>query len=69
MTLRRREDKNRVRRRLLQSFEKRIKRFFGEHMDFVDNVNFVAVDGRGEAHFVAQLSDFINAAVGGRVNF
>ena len=34
------EDKLDVFRRFLERFEQRIERFFGEHVDFVNDVNF-----------------------------
>ena len=56
-------------RRLLEGFQQRIERFRGQHVRFVDDENLVAVARRKIAHVFAQFADFVDSAVGGRVDF
>ena len=41
----------------------------GEHVHFIDDEDFVPGTGGQEANFFFQLTDFLDAAVGGAVNF
>lgn len=52
-----------------QSFKKSIKGFRGEHVDFINNINFKATCGRRILHIVAKVADLVNPAVGSTVNF
>ena len=63
------QDEERARRRLLQRLQQRVEGLRGEHVDFVDDEDFVAVAGRKVADGLAQLPDFVDAAVRGRVDF
>ena len=64
----RRQDKDNVRRRLFQRLEQGIGCFFGKHVDFVDNVDFIAGLVGSVVDFLPEVSNFINAAVAGGVN-
>src|SRR3989344_2346646 len=55
--------------RLFKSFEKRVKCFFGEHMNLVNYVNFVRRFKRQSAHRLAKLADVVYPPVGSGVNF
>jgi hypothetical protein len=37
-------------------------------MHFIDNVDLVAATRRGVANFLTQITDFIDAAVGGAID-
>ena len=63
------QDEERARRGFLQRLQQRVERLRGEHVDFVDDEDFVPVPGRKVADGLAQLPDFVDAAVGGRVDF
>ncbi len=67
--LRRRHHEDDVRRRLFQRLQQGIKSGFGNLMRFVEDVDLVAVARRSIAGRVAQLANFINAAIRGRVDF
>ncbi len=65
---RRREDEDRVRRRLLQGFEKGVKGVRREHVDFVDDEDLVTgVDGFVLDHLTDRL-DVVDLTVGGAVD-
>ncbi len=55
--------------RLFESFQKRIKGFLREHVHFIDDEDLVPVSGRAIAGLLFQFPDFIDAAIGSRVNF
>ena len=61
--------KNHAVGRLFQSFQKRVGRFVGEHVRFVEDDDLVMSAGGGVAHHVAQFADLIDAAIRGGVNF
>ena len=64
----RREDDDGVLRRLLERFEERVQCGAGEHVRFVDNINFrTARRGRGSDAFF-QVADLVDAAVRCRVD-
>ncbi len=52
-----------------ERLEQGVERFLGEHVDFVDDVNFEFGARGGVADGVAQLAYFIDAAVAGAVDF
>src|SRR5262245_57059601 len=55
--------------RLFQSLEQRIKRLFGKHVDFINNVYLVPAVRRQIAQPLTQVTNLINATIGGAVNF
>ncbi len=55
--------------RLLQRFKQRIEGGVGDLVRFVENVDFEAVARRTIAGGFAQFADFVDAAIGGRINF
>ena len=63
------QHENHVAGRLFQSFQQGIEGRVGNLVSFVENVNLEAVPRRTIAGSLAQFADFINAAVGGGVNF
>ena len=65
----RRHDKKDILRRLLQSFQKRVKSLVGQHMYFVDDIDFLFAVRRSKAYFVPELADLVNTAVSRGVNF
>ena len=64
----RREDKNRMRRRLFERFEKGVRAFFGEHVRFVDDVDFHPHRCRRELYRFAQGADLVDSAIARRVD-
>ena len=66
--LRCRHHENDVPGRLLQRLQQRIEGGVGDLVGFVENVNLEAIACRTITRGFAQLADFINAAVGGRVD-
>src|SRR3989344_8670196 len=54
--------------RFLERFKESIKSVLGEHVDLVNNVNFVGRIKRQSAHRFAQSAIFVNAAIGSGVN-
>ena len=61
------QNEHRVRRRLLQGFQKRIERRLTQHVYLVDDVHFVlALLGR-DANLIDDASDVLHLVVGGRV--
>ncbi|CAB3871780.1 hypothetical protein LMG1864_02808 [Achromobacter ruhlandii] len=63
------EDEFDVRRRLFQRLEHRVERVPGEHVHFVDHVDLEAARARRVDGLLQQLGHFLDAAVGGRVQF
>ena len=55
-------------RRFFQSFKQSIECFFGQHMDFVDNINLIASHCRSKTDILTKISDFIDPAVTRTVN-
>jgi len=56
-------------RRLFDGLQQRVEGLTGDLVGFVDDENLVAVARRLVAHIFAQLAHFIDAAVGGGVDF
>ena len=52
-----------------QCFQQRIKCRRGEHVNLVNNVNFIMTASRGEPDVLAELADLFNAVVTGAVDF
>ena len=69
MNLRRRKNENGVRRRLFQSFQKRVERRLGKHMNFVYDIHLIFAHRWRKADFVGEFSDLIDRVVGSRVDF
>ncbi len=61
--LRRREDEDDVRRRLLDRLEQRVERAVTEHVDFVDDVDLVPSRGGREEHLVLDLAHVVDRRV------
>mgnify|MGYP006961793533 CR=1 FL=1 len=55
--------------RLFQGFQQRIESRRAEHMNFVDDINFVRAVGRHVFDVLTQLSDLIHTVVGRTVDF
>jgi len=53
----------------LEGFQQGIKGFTGDLVGFIDNENLIVVARGPEAHAFAQLPHFIDAAIGGSVDF
>ncbi len=66
---RRTENKDDPLGRLFERLEERVESLVRNLMGFVDDENFVAVAGRAEANVLAQFAHFVDAAIGGRVDF
>ena len=62
------EDEVHIGRRLFEGLQQCVEGLGGEHVDFVDDVDFVAVALRSIADAVAELADFADATVGGTVD-
>jgi hypothetical protein len=54
--------------RLFQSFQQRIESRIGDLMGFIKNVNLEAITRRAVARGLAQLTNFVNAAIGSSVD-
>ncbi|MBV6466622.1 MAG: hypothetical protein PGMFKBFP_01942 [Anaerolineales bacterium] len=63
------EDEDGVRRRFFEGLEERVEGRRGEHVDFVNDVDFEFALCGGEIYFVAQVTDIVHRGVGGGVNF
>ncbi len=63
------QNKDNVRWRFFQGLKQSIKGFFGEHVYFVDDVDFVLGAGGRNVDFVAQLADFVDTAIAGSIDF
>ena len=61
--LRRREDEDEVRGRLFERLQERVERFLRQHVHFVDDVDGVAALGGRVLRAVAEVTDFVDAAV------
>jgi len=66
--LRGREHEDDVVGRLFQSFQQRVESGVGDLVSFVENVDLEAVAGGLVARAFTQFANFVDAAVGGRVN-
>ena len=55
--------------RLFQRFQHRVERAFGEHMHFVDDIDFVFAGGRRVLGVFQYFADVVDAGVGGGVDF
>jgi hypothetical protein len=62
------EDKFYVGGRLFQSFEESIEGLGGEHMDFIDDIDFKLSSGGGVRDAIPQIFDFTDATVGSAVD-
>ena len=62
------QDEDHVRRGLFQSLEQRVECLGGEHMNFIDDENLVTVPCRPVSDAFPQFTNFVNAAVGGRID-
>ena len=69
LRLGRRENKFHMRRRFLERFKQRVERGRGQHVHFVDDVDFVARLGRRVADIFAQLAHLLDAVVARAVDF
>src|SRR5437879_733551 len=67
--LSRRQHEHNVPGWLFQSFQQRIESRVGDLMSFVENINLEAVARRPVAGRLAQLTNFVDAAVSRSVNF
>ena len=65
----RRQDEDNVRRRLLQRLEEGVGGLLGEHVDFIDDIDLVARLVGGVVHLLAEVSDFVDTAVAGGIDF
>ncbi len=64
-----RENEHRVRRRLLERFQKRVERAGRQHMHLVDDIDLVFRQRRRIFDLFAQIADFVHAVVARRVDF
>ena len=62
------EDKFYVGGRLFEGFEECVKSFGGEHVNFIDDIDFEFSPGGSVGDAIAQFFDFVDAAVGGAVD-
>jgi len=62
------EDKFYVGGRFFEGFEECVKGFGGEHVNFVDNIDFEFSAGGSVGDAIAQFFDFVDAAIGGAVD-
>ena len=67
MELRCCENEHEMLRRLLQNFQQRVERRFGEHVHLVDDVHALAYCGGREDCLVAQHAHIVHAVVGRRI--
>ena len=67
--LRGRQHEERARGRFLQGLEQRVEGLRGQHVRFVNDEDLVAIARGQVAHRFPQFADFVDAAVGGGVNF
>ena len=63
-----RQDENGMRRRLFQRLQQGVEGCRGEHVDFVDDVDFVAPLVGGKIDLIAQVAHIFDAGVGGGVD-
>ena len=63
------QNKEHMGRRFLQRFQKGVEGLLGEHVHFVDDVHLLPAHRRQSTHRLPQSPDFLNAPVGGRIDF
>jgi len=63
------QDKNNVWWWFLKCLQQGVGGFFGEHMDFIYNIDFITGLVRRIVDPVTKVSDFVNATVAGSINF
>jgi hypothetical protein len=56
-------------RRLLQGFQQRVERLLRQHVNFVDDVDFIITANRCEADIFSKFANLIDAVVAGTVDF
>ena len=54
--------------RLFQCFQQRIEGFVGQHVNFINDINFVAGLRRRKLDILTEFADFVNSTVGSGVN-
>ena len=69
MRIGRRQNKDHVCRRLFQSLEQSIERARRQHMNFVNNIDFIIGLRRCILDLVSDVSDFFNAVIGSSIDF
>ncbi len=52
----------------LQGFEQGVRGWFGEHMNFINNINFIAGLIGGIVDSFAEFPDVVNAPIAGGIN-
>ena len=62
------QDEDHVLGGLFQSLEQRVECLGGEHMNFIDDEDLVAIPRRPVPDAFPQLTNLVNAAVGGRID-
>jgi len=58
-----------MRRRLFQGLQQGVEGGIGNLVGLIENVNLLAVASRTIAGCIPQLADFVNATIGGGINF
>jgi hypothetical protein len=66
--LRRGEDELDVLRRLLERLQQAVEGLCREHVHFIDDIDFITCRNRAIAHLLDDLSDIVDAGVGGGVH-
>ncbi len=64
-----RENENDIGRRFFDSFQESVECTVGEHMNFVDNVNFITCAVRREENLVLYFPHIVDGGVRGAVDF
>src|SRR3972149_6632189 len=62
------QNKNRVGRRLLQSLEKGVGGIRCQHVGFVNDIDLVPADGRGEPNLFPERADILNPPIGSGID-
>ena len=65
----RRKHKHRVRGRLFQRFQQRVKRRIREHVDFIDDVNAIGAAERRKFDVFTKFPDVIDPGIRGSIDF
>ena len=63
------QNKDNMRWWFLKCLEQGVGGFFGEHVDFIYNIDLITSLVRSIVDLLPEVSDFINAAIAGGVNF
>ena len=63
------KDKFHMLRRFFKRLQERIESLFGEHVDFVDDVDFEASSAGTHGDVLPQLADFVDTAIASSVDF